>query len=253
MTDTVDIFVIGGGINGCGVAADAAGRGLSVVLCEQDDLASWTSSASTKLIHGGLRYLEYYEFSLVRKALKEREVLLKAAPHIIQPLKFLLPHHKGLRPHWFIRLGLFLYDYLGGRKILPASTSVKFDKGILKPEFKRGFEYSDCRVDDARLVVLNAQRARDHGAEILVRHKCISAKREGDRWQIEVQNLKTHLTHTVKAKVLVNAAGPWVDNIIANVMDKPDEKLMRLVKGSHIIVDKIYDHDKAYLFQGEDG
>ncbi len=257
MDHIYDICIIGGGINGCGIAADAAGRGLSVALCEQNDLASGTSSASTKLIHGGLRYLEHYEFSLVRKALKEREVLLKSAPHIIRPLKFLLPYHRGLRPAWLIRLGLFLYDHLGGRELLPGCKTVdlrdeKYRK-ILKPEFKKAFEYSDCRVDDARLVVLNAMRARDLGATILPRHQCIKAKREKDHWHIKIRNQKTDDSRTIKAKVLINAAGPWVDNVLSDILHKPDEKIMRLVKGSHIIVKRIYDHDNAYLFQGADG
>ena len=257
MVNITDIFIIGGGINGCGIAADAAGRGLSVVLAEQNDLASGTSSASTKLIHGGLRYLEYYEFSLVRKALSEREVLLNSAPHIITPMRFLLPHHKGLRPAWLIRLGLFFYDHLGGRKLLPPTSTVNIDDGIYKnilnPEFKKAFEYSDCWVDDARLVVLNAIAARDKGATILTRQKCVSAKREDGYWTIKVRSINSGEETIFKSKVLINAAGPWVDDVISNTLHRGEKKLMRLVKGSHIIVRKLFDHDRAYLFQGVDG
>lgn len=257
MSDIADIFVIGGGVNGCGIAADAAGRGLSVVLVEQNDLASGTSSASTKLIHGGLRYLEYYEFMLVRKALKEREVLLKSAPHIISPMRFLLPHHKGLRPAWLIRLGLILYDYMGGRKILPPTTSVDLKSGeyagLLKDEFEEAFEYSDCWVDDARLVILNAMRARDKGAIILPRNRCVKASRGANGWHIGIQDVASGEYRTVTAKVLINAAGPWVDQVIEDTLEKSSPKLMRLVKGSHIIVKKLYSHDRAFLFQGADG
>lgn len=257
MEEITDIFIIGGGINGCGIAADAAGRGFSVVLAEQNDLASGTSSASTKLIHGGLRYLEYYEFSLVRKALSEREVLFNAAPHIIKPMRFLLPHHKGLRPAWLIRLGLFIYDHLGGRKLLPPTTTVNIDDGvygnILKPEYKKAFEYSDCWVDDARLVVLNAMAARDKGADILTRHKCTSAVWEDDHWKVTVRNTNTNEDKIIKSKVLINAAGPWVDDVISETFHQTEKKLMRLVKGSHIIVKKIFTHDRSYLFQGADG
>lgn len=256
MSDIADIFIIGGGVNGCGIAADAAGRGLSVVLCEQNDLASGTSSKSTKLIHGGLRYLEYYDFSLVKKALKEREVLLNNAPHIIEPLKFLLPLHKGLRPAWLIRLGLFIYDHLGGRKLLPPTKSINLKDepyvNILKDQFIKAFEYSDCRVDDARLVILNAMAARDYGAEIYNYFQCVSAVREGDYWLIKLKNTLSHQQKTFQAKALINAAGPWVDHIIEDVIKRDDKKHMRLVKGSHIIVKKLYDHHKAYLFQGND-
>jgi len=181
-----DLLVIGGGVNGVGIARDAVGRGLSVLLCEKNDLAGATSSASTKLIHGGLRYLEYYEFRLVREALMEREVLLRSAPHIIRPLRFVLPHDRSMRPAWMVRIGLFLYDHLGGRKILPPSHGLKLRGGaigrVLRPELTRGFEYSDCSVDDARLVALAALDARERGAEILTRTACVAAKREGDRW-----------------------------------------------------------------------
>jgi glycerol-3-phosphate dehydrogenase len=252
MGDVFDLVVIGGGINGCGIARDAQGRGLKVLLAEQSDLASATSSASTKLIHGGLRYLEHYEFRLVREALIEREVLLRAAPHIIWPLRFVLPHHKGLRPWPIIRLGLFLYDHLGGRKILPPTRTLDLahDKAgkPLKDAFRKGFEYSDCWVEDSRLVVLNARDAADRGAEILTRTKVISARREKGQWSIALSNKRT-----VKAKALVNAAGPWVSQVISGVagLNTPDR--IRMVKGSHIVVDKLYDHDRCYIFQNADG
>ncbi len=257
MSDIADIFIIGGGINGVGIAADAAGRGLSVVLAEQGDLGGGTSSASTKLIHGGLRYLEHYEFLLVRKALHEREVLLNVAPHIIRPLRFLLPYHKGLRPAWLIRLGLFIYDHLGGRKLLPATSKVDLRTGeypgILKSEFELAFEYSDCWVDDARLVVLNACVARDKGAIILPRHKCVKASRSADCWHVGIRDMNNGDYKTVKAKILINASGPWIDEVIEETLDVTTRKLIRLVKGSHIIVRKLYDHDRAYIFQGGDG
>ena len=251
--DTVfDLAVIGGGINGCGIARDAQGRGLKVLLAEQADLASATSSASTKLIHGGLRYLEHYEFRLVREALIEREVLLRAAPHIIWPLRFVLPHHKGLRPWPIIRLGLFLYDHLGGRKILPGTRSLNLNRNVagepLKADYQKGFEYSDCWVEDTRLVVLNARDAADLGAEILTRTKVTSARRENGLWTITLSNKRI-----VKAKALVNAAGPWVSQVISGVagLNTPDR--IRMVKGSHIVVDKLYDHDRCYIFQNADG
>ena len=257
MSDIADIFIIGGGINGVGIAADAAGRGLSVVLAEQNDLGSGTSSASTKLIHGGLRYLEHYEFMLVRKALIEREVLLEAAPHIISPMRFLLPQHRKVRSSWLVRLGLYIYDHLGGRKILPPTETVDLRseeyEGILKPEFKKAFEYSDCWVDDSRLVVLNAMVARDRGAIILPRHKCIRASRTQDYWHVGLKDGITGEYKTVKAKVLINAAGPWLDQVIDETLQTQIPNLVRLVKGSHIIVPKMYDHDRAYLFQGADG
>lgn len=256
MSDIADIFIIGGGINGVGIAADAAGRGLSVVLAEQNDLGSGTSSASTKLIHGGLRYLEHYEFLLVRKALIEREVLLKSAPHIISPMRFLLPQQESVRPSWLVRMGLFIYDHLGGRKILPPTSKVDLTRdqyqGVLKNEFKTAFEYSDCWVDDARLVVLNACVARDNGAIILPRHKCVKAARAQDCWHIGVKDQITGEYKTVMAKVLINAAGPWMDQVIEETLETDTPKLVRLVKGSHIIVPKLYDHDRAYLFQGVD-
>lgn len=252
-----DLAVIGGGVNGCGIARDAAGRGLSVVLCEQGDLAQGTSSASTKLIHGGLRYLEYYEFNLVRKALIEREVLLRAAPHIIRPLRFVLPHHKGLRPAWLLRLGLYLYDHLGGREVLPGTEVLDLTSGAigepLLDAFRTGFEYSDCWVDDARLVVLNALDAFERGAEILVRTKCMGAKREGKLWRVALQDVLSGERREILAKALVNAAGPWVAQVIESIDGPLQRSPVRLVRGSHIVVPRLYEHDRAYLFQNDDG
>ena len=252
---TYDVFIIGGGINGTAIARDASGRGLSTYLVEQDDLASATSSKSTKLIHGGLRYLEYYKFRLVREALIEREVLLNAAPHIIWPLRFVLPHHVGLRPRWLIRLGLFLYDHLGGRKILPGTRSINFatdvSGGPLREEFTHGWEYSDCWVQDARLVALNAVDAHEGGAVIRTRTKCVSATRDASGWTIEIESGGQR--ETISAKFLVNAAGPWVGEVLANVVHQQEPAKVRMVKGSHIVVDKLYDHDKCYIFQNGDG
>ncbi len=252
-----DLAIIGGGVNGCGIARDAAGRGLSVFLCEQNDLANGTSSASTKLIHGGLRYLEYYEFRLVREALREREVLLNAAPHIIWPLRFILPHHKGLRPAWLIRLGLFLYDNIGGRKILPGTSSVNLvtdEAGApLKGDFKKGFEYSDCWVMDSRLVVLNAQDASDKGADIRVRTLLISANRSKGIWTLNILDKNSGKESSVQAKALVNASGPWLDTLLSQISHIKTAKHIRMVKGSHIIVEKLFDHERAYLFQNSDG
>ncbi|MEP1442230.1 MAG: glycerol-3-phosphate dehydrogenase [Hyphomicrobiales bacterium] len=254
--NSYDILVIGGGINGCGIARDATGRGYKVCLAEMNDLASGTSSWSTKLIHGGLRYLEYYEFRLVREALIEREALWAMAPHIVRPLRFILPHHKGLRPAWLIRLGLFLYDYMGGRKKLPATSTVNLLNHVtgtpLKPMFSKGFEYSDCWVDDARLVVLNAVDAGEAGADIKVRTKVISAKRVGDVWQAELENTETGETETVEARIVVNAAGPWVDRVLNNAVGKENSKNVRMVQGSHIIVNKMFEHDRCYIFQNDD-
>jgi glycerol-3-phosphate dehydrogenase len=251
-----DLFVIGGGVNGCGIARDAAGRGLKVFLAEKGDLASGTSSASTKLIHGGLRYLEHYEFRLVREALIEREVLLKAAPHIIWPLRFVLPHHKGLRPRPLIRLGLFLYDHLGGRKILPPTRSVNLHRDVtgepLREEFLHGYEYSDCWVEDARLVVLSAMDARLRGAEIRTRTKCTSATRVNGGWEL-VTSSDGQKDETIKAKVLINAAGPWVGEVLSSVVRQNESDKVRMVKGSHIVVDKLYAHDRCYIFQNADG
>jgi glycerol-3-phosphate dehydrogenase len=250
-----DLAIIGGGINGCGIARDAAGRGLKVFLAEQGDLASGTSSASTKLIHGGLRYLEHYEFRLVRESLIEREVLLRAAPHIIWPLRFILPHHQGLRPWPILRLGLFLYDHLGGRKILPPTRML--DLGAdpagkpLKPEFERAFEYSDCWVEDARLVVLNAVAARERGAIIRIQTKCISARREQGAWTLMLKGVGK--PSTVRAKALINTAGPWVSQVLGEVIGRSNPDPIRLVRGSHIVVDRLFEHDRCYIFQNADG
>lgn len=252
-----DLAIIGGGINGCGIARDAAGRGMSVLLCEQDDLANGTSSASTKLIHGGLRYLEYYEFRLVREALKEREVLLRAAPHIIWPLRFILPHHKGLRPYWMIRIGLFLYDNLGGRKLLPGTSIVDLTRDEagtpLKKLFTKGFEYSDCWVIDSRLVVLNAMDAAEKGADIRTRTKCVSATRQDDFWLLKLEDTTSGVISEAKAMSLVNATGPWLDDFLVQTSNKKSSEHIRMVKGSHIIVKKLFDHDRCYIFQNEDG
>jgi glycerol-3-phosphate dehydrogenase len=252
-----DIAIIGGGINGCGVARDAAGRGLSVVLAEQGDLASGTSSASTKLIHGGLRYLEQYEFGLVRSSLNEREVLLALAPHIVRPMRFVLPHHRGLRPAFLIRLGLLLYDHLGGgRRILAPSRSLDLSRVAagrpLKPTFTRAFEYSDCWVDDARLVVLNAVDAAARGADIRVRTQVVSARRTATHWQIRLRNQISGLEETVAARVLVNAAGAWVAQGPVAGIASSQRAPIRLVKGSHIVVKRLFAHGSAYIFQNAD-
>lgn len=252
-----DIAIIGGGINGVGIARDAAGRGHSVYLAEKGDLASGTSSWSTKLIHGGLRYLEHYEFRLVREALVEREVLWGMAPHIVWPLRFVLPHHKGLRPAWLIRFGLFLYDHLGGRKRLPATRVRDLANGklagVLRDEFQRGFEYSDCWVDDARLVVLNARDAADRGAVIQTRTKVETVFREDDHWIVEVRDLTTGNVNKVEARIVVNASGPWADEVLAGNFGANNARNIRLVKGSHIIVPRIGDHDESFIFQNADG
>ena len=253
-----DIFVIGGGINGVGIARDAAGRGFSVTLCEQNDLASGTSSASTKLVHGGLRYLEHYEFKLVRAALSEREVLMASAPHIISPLRFVLPHSPGVRPGWLIRLGLFLYDHLGKREKLPGSGNIKLtesDVGAsLNPNLRTASCYSDCWVDDSRLVVLNAQDAASCGAKILTRTTCTSAcVRENDRgWRVRVRDTATGAERELSAKVIVNAAGPWAESCLSGVVQDARVTSMRLVRGSHIVVPKMFGHDSAYIFQNPD-
>jgi len=254
----VDVAVIGGGINGVGIARDAAGRGLDVALCEMGDLGQYTSSSSTKLIHGGLRYLEHYDFKLVRHALQEREVLLRSAPHIIWPLRFILPHHRELRPRWLIRLGLLIYDHLGGRKRLPASRSVRLSAHpageALKKTYIFGFEYSDCWVQDARLVVLNAKDAENKGAKILTRTKCVSLKGDSDGWEIRVEDAITGRCHRFNARVVVNAAGPWVGEILKlTAKEAGRTAAARLVKGSHIIVNKLFDHDYPYIFQNHDG
>ncbi|KWD52881.1 glycerol-3-phosphate dehydrogenase [Burkholderia ubonensis] len=250
-----DLLVVGGGINGAGIARDAAGRGLSVMLCEQDDLASHTSSASTKLIHGGLRYLEYKEFGLVRKALQERETLLRAAPHIMWPLRFVMPHMPNLRPAWLIRIGLFLYDHLAKRELLPGSRGIDMRRHAagapLIDSIKRGFVYSDGWVDDARLVVLNALDAKERGAEILTRTKLVSAERVGDEWEARLQ-LADGSISVVRARAIANAAGPWVGDVLHGALGRGAQHSVRLVKGSHIITRRLFDHDHAYIFQNPD-
>ena len=247
-----DVVVVGGGINGVGVAVDAVGRGLSVFLCEKDDLASHTSSASSKLIHGGLRYLEHKEFRLVREALAEREILLAKAPHIIRPLRFIMPHQPHLRPAWLIRTGLFFYDHLGKREKLAGSKHITFDAATspLKAEITQGFEYSDCAVDDARLVVLNAIQAREQGAHIVTQTRCTAAYRENGLWVIDLEN--TQGCYTVQAKALVNAAGPWVAQFIQQNLKQKSPYGLRLIQGSHIVVPKIYAGDKAFILQNDD-
>ncbi|SFS12093.1 glycerol-3-phosphate dehydrogenase [Yoonia litorea] len=277
MKPDFDIFIIGGGINGTGIARDAQGRGLQVGLAEMNDLASATSSASTKLFHGGLRYLEFFEFGLVKKALVEREVLLKNMPHISWPMRFVLPYHpdmrfegdtptsklltvfmpwmKGRRPSWLIRLGLFLYDNLGGREILPGTKTVDLTSDPagkpIKEKFKRAYEYSDCWVEDSRLVVLNARDAEERGAKIMTRTKVISATRVEDHWEIVTESDGVEARHTARA--LVNAGGPWVENVVREVARQNTSEGVRLVRGSHIVTKKLFDHDKSYFFQGEDG
>ena len=255
-TDLVDLVVIGGGVNGAGIARDAAGRSLKVVLVEQGDLAQGTSSRSGKLVHGGLRYLEYFEFRLVREALIEREVLLNAAPHIIWPMRFVLPHSPGDRPAWLVRAGLFLYDYLGGRKRLASTRSFKLhscvDHEAIKPEFKRAFEYSDCWVDDARLTVLNAVGAHEKGATVLTRTRCLGARRHDSYWLIDVQDCGTQEISTIKAKGLVNAAGPWVKRVLDNIRDTKSARGLRLVKGSHLVMRKFWEGEHSYLIQNDD-
>jgi glycerol-3-phosphate dehydrogenase len=252
----VDVFVIGGGINGCGIARDAAGRGFSVFLAEMGDLASGTSSGSTKLIHGGLRYLEFYEFRLVREALMEREVLWKNAPHIIWPMRFVLPFFNGgQRPAWMLRLGLFLYDHIGGRKLLPPTRGIDLRHGPLgaplRHDLTRAFEYSDCRVDDARLVVLNALDAAERGAAIRTRTACVGAERHVDHWRLTLEAADAR--ESVTARAVVNAAGPWVAHVNEAVLHVAAPARVRLVKGSHLVVPKLYGHDRAYLFQNADG
>jgi glycerol-3-phosphate dehydrogenase len=253
-----DLAIIGGGINGCGIARDAAGRGTSVFLCEMNDLASGTSSWSTKLVHGGLRYLEYYEFRLVREALIEREILWQIAPHIIRPLRFVLPHHDGLRPAWLLRLGLFLYDHIGGRHLLPPTRSVdltrdEVGKPLVAGRYVRGFEYSDCFVDDARLVVLTARDAADRGAEICTRSRAVEIRQVDGIWQVTVENTGSGERRTIRARVLVNAGGPWVEQVLASGAGVNARAKVRLVQGSHIVVRKLYAHDRAYMFQNSDG
>lgn len=272
-----DLFVIGGGINGCGVARDAAGRGLSVTLAEQGDLAQGTSSASTKLFHGGLRYLEYFEIRLVREALKEREILLAAMPHISWPMRFVLPLApemrfegdtptsrllgvaapwlKGRRPAWLIRLGLLLYDSMGGRSLLPPTRKIDLAEDpagrALKPELRMAYEYSDCWVQDSRLVALNARDAEARGARILTRTRVVSAQREGELWAVVTEGPQGREVH--RARALVNAAGPWIRDVIRDVIHPPSSGAVRLVRGSHIVTRRLYDHDRCYFFQGPDG
>ncbi len=278
-TQVYDLLVIGGGINGCGIARDASGRGLNVALVEMKDLAWATSSASTKLFHGGLRYLEYFEFRLVREALIERETLLRAMPHISWPMRFVLPYHKdmrfegatptskllsffmpwmrGRRPAWLIRLGLFMYDNLGGREILPGTKTLDLrnaaEGAVLEDRFERAYEYSDCWVEDSRLVVLNARDAVARGATVMTRTKVTSAKRVGDLWEVSVENVETGETQTLTAKALVNAGGPWVGDIIHQKIGLNSQGDVRLVRGSHIVTRRLFDHDKCYFFQGTDG
>ncbi len=274
-----DLFIIGGGINGCGIARDAAGRGLTVTLAEMNDLASATSSASTKLFHGGLRYLEYFEFRLVREALVERETLLRAMPHISWPMRFVLPYHedmrfdsdtptsrllstvmpwmRGRRPAWLIRLGLFMYDHLGGRKILPGTSSLDLrsfpEGGPLQEKFQTAYEYSDCWIEDSRLVVLNARDAESRGAQIMVRTKVMSAERVDDLWHVTIRDENSGESRLVKARMLINAGGPWVGDIIQTKIRVNSREGVRLVRGSHIVTRKLFDHDKCYFFQGQDG
>ena len=279
MAPDFDLLIIGGGINGVGIARDAAGRGLSVCLAEMNDLGSATSGASTKLFHGGLRYLEYFEFRLVREALMEREVLLRAMPHISWPMRFVLPYHhemrfdsqtptskllslvmpwmKGRRPAWLIRLGLFIYDNLGGRDILPATTSMRLGGRVegapLKPEFQTAYEYSDCWIEDSRLVVLNARDAEARGATIRTRTKVTSATVEDGVWCLSVRNTTTDESYDITAKMVVNAAGPWVGDVLRGTLKSNQQGGVRLVRGSHIVTKKLFDHDKSYFFQGTDG
>jgi glycerol-3-phosphate dehydrogenase len=275
-----DLVVIGGGVNGCGIARDAAGRGLKVLLCEKNDLASATSSAATKLFHGGLRYLEFFEFRLVREALIEREVLLRAMPHISWPLRFVLPYDpalqypsdasrlatalrytmpwlRGRRPAWLVRLGLFIYDHLGGRDILPGTRTLDLRASpVGKPlddRYKKAFEYSDCWVQDSRLVVLNAQAAAGLGAEILTQTECVTASRVNDTWEIQLRDNGDKSTRTVRARGLVNAGGPWVSEVLSNRLHQNSKHGVRLVRGSHIVTRKLFDHDQPYFFQLSDG
>jgi len=277
--DIRDLLVIGGGINGCGVARDAAGRGLSVTLAEMSDLASATSSASTKLFHGGLRYLEYFEFRLVRESLIERETLLRAMPHIAWPMRFVLPYHpdmrfesdtptskllntfmpwmRGRRPAWLIRLGLLLYDTLGGRKILPGTTTVDLatapEGRALQPRFAKAYEYSDCWVEDARLVVLNARDAEARGARIMTRTQVTSAEAQGGLWNVTLKDTRTGASQIIRARTIVNAGGPWVGDVIRDTVHSRSTDSVRLVRGSHIVTRRLFGHDKCYFFQGTDG
>ena len=250
MRSPFDVAIIGGGVIGCGIARDAVGRGWSVFLCEKSDLAGATSSAASKLIHGGLRYLEYYQFRLVREALIERETLWRIAPHIIWPLRFVLPHHKGLRPAWLLRLGLFLYDRLGARRLLPLTRTLRLRQdpagASLKPEYGVGFEYSDCWVEDSRLVVLNARDAANRGATIAPRTSCLAAKRKDGFWRLTLRDELTGHIYEISARTLVNAAGPWVGQVIDAVVGVNAPAFVRLVKGSHIVTQRLFPHDRCY-------
>jgi len=274
-----DLFIIGGGINGCGIARDASGRGLKVGLAEMNDLGSATSSASTKLFHGGLRYLEYFEIRLVREALIERETLLQAMPHISWPMRFVLPYHedmrfegdtptskvlntimpwmRGRRPAWLIRLGLFLYDNLGGRKILPGTRRVDLtvapEGESIDDRFEFAYEYSDCWIEDSRLVVLNARDAANRGAKIMTNTKVVSTIRHEDHWVVQLRDQSTGEDRTIRAQVLVNAAGPWVGDVIHQKIRLSSTEDVRLVRGSHIVTPRLFNHDKSYFFQGPDG
>jgi glycerol-3-phosphate dehydrogenase len=256
LSEICDVLVVGGGINGAGIARDAAGRGLRTVLCEQHDLASHTSSASTKLIHGGLRYLEYYDFVLVRKSLQEREVVLASAPHLAWPLRFVLPHDSHLRPAWMIRAGLFMYDHLATRRRLPASATIDLRTHpagqALDPRYRTGFEYSDGWVDDARLVVANAVDALERGAEVLTRTACVGLQPDGAQW-IATLRATDGRERTLRARLVVNAAGPWVAEFLDRCTPTPARHHPRLIRGSHIVVRKLFDHDFAYIFQAPDG
>ncbi|PSU49773.1 glycerol-3-phosphate dehydrogenase [Photobacterium frigidiphilum] len=252
-TQILDLIVVGGGINGAGIAADAAGRGLTVGLYEADDFASATSSASSKLIHGGLRYLEHYEFRLVGEALAEREVLLKKIPHIARPMRFRLPHRPHLRPAWMIRAGLFMYDNLGKRTTLPASHGLKFGQNsVLIPEITKGFEYSDCWVDDARLVLLNVMEVAEKGGDVRNRCRVEKAVRDGEFWLVTIRDVQTNEIFVRKSRALVNAAGPWVKAFFDNSMEEVSPRNIRLIKGSHIVVPRAHDEPQAYILQNED-
>jgi len=252
--DSYDLLVVGGGINGAGIARDAAGRGLAVLLVEKDDLGAHTSSASSKLIHGGLRYLEHFEFRLVAEALAEREVLLSIAGHLVHPLRFIMPHVPQLRPRWMIRTGLFLYDHLGRRTRLPGSHAVRLDRppyaAALKPEYRHGFIYSDCSVDDARLVVATARDARVRGARIAPRTDLVSAKREGELWRAQLRGREGSLE--VAARAIVNAAGPWVKAVLNERLNQPSRDNVRLVRGSHVVVPRLYEGEHAFILQNDD-
>ncbi len=251
--DIKDLIVIGGGINGAGIATDAAGRGLSVLMVEAQDLACATSSASSKLIHGGLRYLEHYEFRLVSEALAEREVLLKMAPHLAFPMRFRLPHQPHLRPAWMIRIGLFMYDHLGKRTSLPKSAGLRFgEDSVLKPEITRGFEYSDCWVDDARLVLANAQMVEEKGGEVMTRTRVTAARRENGLWTVEAEDIDSGETYTWHARGLVNATGPWVKHFFDEGLQLKSPYGIRLIKGSHIVVPRVHTQKQAYILQNED-